>query len=141
MNQCQINELGTRHNITSTICNMTPKHLDTFGKRVRILRHGVGMNQQDLVNALERYGVSIGRSYVSELERTDKLRQELQTKAQELTAYQNSGAVADRIDDIRQDGHEMIDLARIEPVEVQRWMKAHFRIWIGRNGIERIRVV
>lgn len=72
MNQWQINELETHHNITSTICDMTPKHLDTFGKRVRILRHGVGMNQQDLVNALEAYGVSIGRSYVSELERTDK---------------------------------------------------------------------
>ena len=46
---------------------------DTVGKRIRVLRQDVGYNQQDLAEQLTRHGVSIGASYISELERTDRI--------------------------------------------------------------------
>ena len=46
--------------------------LDTFGKRVRILRTDVGMTQNELVDTLERFGSPVGRSYLSAIETTDR---------------------------------------------------------------------
>ena len=55
------------------ICYMSKQFLDTVGKRIRILRQDLGLNQGELVNALEKQGIEVGRSYISELERTDKV--------------------------------------------------------------------
>lgn len=52
---------------------MSKQFLDTVGKRIRILRQDLGLNQGELVNALEKQGIEVGRSYISELERTDKV--------------------------------------------------------------------
>lgn len=46
--------------------------LDTFGKRLRLLRQDRGLSQIDLRDALKKYDVDIGETYISELERTDK---------------------------------------------------------------------
>jgi transcriptional regulator with XRE-family HTH domain len=47
--------------------------LNTFGKRLRILRTDRGLSQIDLRDALNERGVPIGETYISELERTDKM--------------------------------------------------------------------
>jgi transcriptional regulator with XRE-family HTH domain len=45
--------------------------LDTFGKRLRVLRIDREMSQIELRDKMEKcYGVSIGETYISELERT-----------------------------------------------------------------------
>jgi len=47
------------------------RKLDTFGGRLRMAREDAGLNQEQLTALLaERYGVTIGRSYISELERS-----------------------------------------------------------------------
>lgn len=47
-------------------------NLDTFGKRLRLLRQDRGMSQIDLRERMEKEcGVSIGGAYISELERGD----------------------------------------------------------------------
>ena len=55
----------------ATIVDMTRiQRLSTFGGRLRTAREDAGLNQMELTNVLaERYGVVIGRSYISELER------------------------------------------------------------------------
>lgn len=52
---------------------MSVHFLDTVGKRIRILRQDLNLNQAELVNALEKHGIAVGRSYISELERSDKV--------------------------------------------------------------------
>lgn len=48
--------------------------LDTFGKRLKMLRVDRGMSQIELRDKMEKlYGVSIGETYVSELERSSKM--------------------------------------------------------------------
>lgn len=48
--------------------------LDTFGKRLRVLRMDRGLSQIDLRKDMEkRHGVDIGETYISELERTSKM--------------------------------------------------------------------
>jgi transcriptional regulator with XRE-family HTH domain len=48
--------------------------LDTFGKRLKVLRVDRGLSQIDLRDQMEKLcGVSIGETYVSELERTTKM--------------------------------------------------------------------
>ena len=48
--------------------------LDTFGKRLRVLRIDREMSQIDLRDRMDKsYGVKIGETYISELERTDKM--------------------------------------------------------------------
>lgn len=47
--------------------------LDTFGKRLRVLRQDRGLSQIDLRDNLKVYAVDIGETYISELERTDKM--------------------------------------------------------------------
>lgn len=47
--------------------------LDTFGKRMRQLRVDLDMRQEDLLLAMvQRCGVRVGQSYISELERSDE---------------------------------------------------------------------
>lgn len=45
------------------------RFLNTTGKRVRVLREDLGMSQQDLADALNRNGVDVQRTRVSQLER------------------------------------------------------------------------
>lgn len=52
---------------------MSAHFLDTVGKRIRILRQDLDLNQVELVTALEKHGIAVGRSYISELERSDKV--------------------------------------------------------------------
>ena len=52
---------------------MTKQFFDTVGKRIRLLRQDLDLNQATLVNELKKQGVEIGSSYISELERTDKV--------------------------------------------------------------------
>ena len=52
---------------------MSKLFLDTVGKRIRILRQDLGLNQAELVHELEKRSIEVGRSYISELERTDKV--------------------------------------------------------------------
>lgn len=48
--------------------------LDTFGKRLKVLRVDRNMSQIDLRDMMEKdCGVSIGETYISELERTTKM--------------------------------------------------------------------
>jgi transcriptional regulator with XRE-family HTH domain len=48
--------------------------LDTFGKRLRVLRLDRGLSQIELREEMEkRHGVDIGETYISELERTAKM--------------------------------------------------------------------
>lgn len=45
--------------------------LNTFGQRLRLVRQARGVNQTDLVKALEeKHGIEIGRSYISTLEQS-----------------------------------------------------------------------
>jgi transcriptional regulator with XRE-family HTH domain len=52
---------------------MTRRKRDTFGARLRQLREDADFTQDQLIDRLAAVGVRIGRSYISELERTDKL--------------------------------------------------------------------
>lgn len=54
-----------------TIDDMAKTRRDaTFGGRLRMAREDAGLRQEELAALLaERYGVSVGRSYISELER------------------------------------------------------------------------
>ena len=46
------------------------RRIDTFGGRLRVAREDAGLKQEELTALLEeRYGVHVGRSYISELER------------------------------------------------------------------------
>jgi DNA invertase Pin-like site-specific DNA recombinase len=118
-----------------------------LGEQIRRINDVIADNEKAVDRLLDAYeSGDIDKARLQERIQTrqtdiDRLRQELSQRAQELAQYQNSGALSDRVQEIRDDGHAMIDLARTEPIEVQRWMRAHFRIWISRNGIERIRVV
>lgn len=47
--------------------------LDTFGKRLRVLRIDRGLSQIDLRDKMVKGGVPIGETYISELERTEKM--------------------------------------------------------------------
>jgi transcriptional regulator with XRE-family HTH domain len=47
--------------------------LSTFGKRLRVLRIDRDLSQIELRDAMEKLGVSIGETYISELERTTKM--------------------------------------------------------------------
>lgn len=47
--------------------------LNTFGKRLMLARKDIGLTQEELIDALARYNVSIGQTYVSALETTDKM--------------------------------------------------------------------
>jgi transcriptional regulator with XRE-family HTH domain len=49
-----------------------PKFLSTFGKRLKLARIDRGLTQTELRAQMERHGISIGETYISELERTDK---------------------------------------------------------------------
>lgn len=47
---------------------------DSFGRRLKILRTDMGLRQEDLRAEMKRVaGVDIGATYISELERTDKM--------------------------------------------------------------------
>jgi transcriptional regulator with XRE-family HTH domain len=46
--------------------------LRTFGKRLRIARIERNLSQVELRAEMEKYGVTIGQTYISELERSDK---------------------------------------------------------------------
>lgn len=47
--------------------------LDTFGKRLRVLRIDRDLSQIDLRDRMVKSGVPIGETYISELERTEKM--------------------------------------------------------------------
>lgn len=71
----KFNELETPTPLDRTIEDMSTRiRRETFGDRIRRLRKDRGMTQHDVVDALlEEQGVSVGRSYISELERSDKV--------------------------------------------------------------------
>ena len=46
---------------------------NTTGKRIRLLRQDLDLTQEELTRRLQLDGVSIGRSYISVLERSDKM--------------------------------------------------------------------
>lgn len=52
---------------------MNKQFFDTVGKRIRLLRQDLDLNQAALVSELKKQGIEIGSSYISELERTDKV--------------------------------------------------------------------
>lgn len=52
---------------------MEKQLLNTVGKRIRILRQDMGYSQEGLTHQLASIGVEMGRSYISELERTNKV--------------------------------------------------------------------
>lgn len=56
----------------ATIIDMARlQRLSTFGGRLRTAREDAGLNQLELAQILDdRYGVKVGRSYISELERS-----------------------------------------------------------------------
>lgn len=118
-----------------------------LGAQIRRINDGIADNERAIERLLDAFEVGdIDRSRLQKRMRqrqddNNKLRVELAQRSQEIAAYQNTGKLTDRVDDIRRDGHDMVDLARTEPVEVQRWMRTHFRIWISKDGIERIRVL
>ena len=56
-----------------TIECMTKRLLDSFGKRLRVLRLDLGLTQGEVLEQMESAGVKIGQSYISDMERTDKL--------------------------------------------------------------------
>lgn len=47
--------------------------LNTFGRRLKVLRMDRELSQVELRDALKKYGVDIGETYISELERTAKM--------------------------------------------------------------------
>ncbi len=47
--------------------------LDTFGKRLKVLRIDRGLSQIELRDAMKKHGVDIGETYISELERSAKM--------------------------------------------------------------------
>lgn len=49
------------------------RFFDTFGKRVKVLREDLRLTQEDLRQHLVRFGVEIGQSYLSEIERSKKM--------------------------------------------------------------------
>jgi transcriptional regulator with XRE-family HTH domain len=52
---------------------MNKQFFDTVGKRIRLLRQDLSLNQAALVSELKKQGIEIGSSYISELERSDKV--------------------------------------------------------------------
>jgi transcriptional regulator with XRE-family HTH domain len=120
MNQCHLLPMVARPQNDNNICGMTNKYLDTFGKRVRILRQERGWRQQDLVDALQDVGAAIGRTYVSEWERTEKtptgdivaaLARVLDTTTDYLLLLtddaERPGAVQDEVDAISEEAEEV----------------------------------
>lgn len=56
------------------LLDMESRLLNTFGKRLKVLRSDLHLTQLDLIKSLERRcNVSVGQSYISELERTSKI--------------------------------------------------------------------
>lgn len=47
--------------------------LNTTGKRIRLLRGDLDLTQEELTRQVEKLGVQVGRSYLSILERSDKV--------------------------------------------------------------------
>lgn len=47
--------------------------LNTFGRRLKLLRMDRGLSQVDLRDELKKHGIDIGETYISELERTTKM--------------------------------------------------------------------
>lgn len=47
--------------------------LNTTGKRIRVLRNDLGLTQGEVMQQLESVGVAVDRSYLSILERTDRV--------------------------------------------------------------------
>lgn len=47
--------------------------LNTTGKRIRVLRNDLGLTQGEVIQQLESVGVAVDRSYLSVLERTDRV--------------------------------------------------------------------
>jgi transcriptional regulator with XRE-family HTH domain len=52
---------------------MKRKRDATFGGRLRLLREDAELTQDQLIERMAAHGVTIGRSYISELERTAKM--------------------------------------------------------------------
>lgn len=52
---------------------MGMRFFDTVGKRIRVLREDLGMNQKMLCSELEKQDVYIGQSYISRIENTEKI--------------------------------------------------------------------
>lgn len=46
---------------------------NTFGNRLRERRENLNLTQHELVNKLRTVGIEVGRSYVSEMERNNKI--------------------------------------------------------------------
>ena len=61
------------HRTTMLRCMNTSTFFDSTGKRVRILRQDREWNQLDLVDGLRRHGVSVGSSYISQIENKGKI--------------------------------------------------------------------
>ena len=47
--------------------------LDSFGKRLRFLRYEHGLTQKELRYELKKLGISVGQSYISEMENSSKI--------------------------------------------------------------------
>ena len=55
------------------IWDMRRRRDTTFGGRVRLLREDAELTQDQVTDALAALGVTIGRSYISEIERSKKM--------------------------------------------------------------------
>lgn len=47
--------------------------LNTIGKRVRLLRGDLDLTQEELIRQLEKHGVEVGQTHISNIERKDTL--------------------------------------------------------------------
>jgi transcriptional regulator with XRE-family HTH domain len=70
-NQTEIQQRNQAH--VARRATIDTMKLTTFGKRLMLARKDIGLTQEELIDALARYNVSIGQTYVSALETTDKM--------------------------------------------------------------------
>lgn len=72
----ELSPLQVKHSTgRRTMFRMNREFFNTFGKRINILRRERGWTQDDLAERLSRHGVTVGKTWISTLERskTNKL--------------------------------------------------------------------
>lgn len=88
-----------------------------------------------LTRAYTRLGTLTEEEYTDAMrDASQRLLQVARDREQVETALedaQNEGDVAGRIDEVRQDGHRILDMADADPQLVRRWLRAHFRIYVA----------
>lgn len=126
--------------------------LNTTGKRIRLLRGDLDLTQEELTRQIEKLGVTIGRSYISLLERTSNvpsgdvlagLARVLRTTTDYLLLLTDDPLIPGEPDeDMREVGDEewalLLELRRLPEVDRRSLVKMIYElVGFGRQQAER----